>query len=82
MLQRITQTWNYGIVDLDIWGMDNISKLLNENMVEGMSSTKDADVSYVWEACVMGKLATPCATRVSIKQLNCSKLFAVMYVVQ
>ena len=36
-------------------GMDNISKLINENMVEGMSSTKDGDVSDVCEACVMGK---------------------------
>ena len=47
-------------LNLELWhrrfghlGMDNIFKLLNENMVEGMS--RDADVSYVWEACVMRK---------------------------
>ena len=36
-------------------GMDNISKLLNENMVEGMSNAKDGDMSDVCEVCVMGK---------------------------
>ena len=36
-------------------GMDNISKLINENIVEGMSSIEDGDVSDVCEACVMGK---------------------------
>lgn len=36
-------------------GMDGISKLLNENMVEGMTSTKDGDLSDVCEACAMGK---------------------------
>ena len=36
-------------------GMDNISKLLNENMVEGMSNARDTDMSDVCEACVQGK---------------------------
>ena len=36
-------------------GMDNISKLLNENMVGGMSGVKDGDMSDVCEACVLGK---------------------------
>ena len=36
-------------------GMDSISKLLNENIVEGMTSTKDIDLSDVCEACAMGK---------------------------
>ena len=49
-------------LNIELWhcrfghtGMDNISKLINENMVEGMSSTKDGGVSDVCEACVMGK---------------------------
>ncbi len=36
-------------------GMDNISKLLNENMVEGMSNARNTDMSDVCEACVQGK---------------------------
>ena len=35
--------------------MNNISKLLNENMVEGVSNVKDGDMSDVCEACVLGK---------------------------
>jgi hypothetical protein len=36
-------------------GMDNVSKLLNSRMVEGMSGAKDGDMSDVCEACVQGK---------------------------
>ena len=36
-------------------GMNNISKLLDENMVEGMSNVKDGGMSDVCEACVQGK---------------------------
>ena len=36
-------------------GMDSISKLLCENIVEGMTSTKNGDLSDVCEACAMRK---------------------------
>ena len=36
-------------------GMDNISKLINGNMVVGLNSSRDGEVSSTCESCIMGK---------------------------
>ena len=36
-------------------GKDNLSKLVNNDMVTGMVSSKDEDMPDVCEACIMGK---------------------------
>ncbi len=65
-------------------GMDNISKLLNENMVEGMSNCKEPLICLMCVKHVFRESNTVrhILRRVPIKQLNCSKQFIVMYVAQ
>ena len=45
------QLWHYRLGHL---GMDNVNKMMNEQMVDGMNSVND-EKSSVCEACIMGK---------------------------